>query len=135
MYRHKIIDVPVFPGRPVRLGHAATTFGKSCITDFSIEDQELAACGFDRSGRVRRGGSGDPLISLAVIVSTNVKQFVRFPAVPADNLEVAGSGRPFLVEGPGAVDTAGLGKPASFVRSLRALSAALRGTPDSFLKK
>ena len=87
----KIRDVLIVPAGAVTLGHAAATFRETRVAHLAFGKQHLAARGTHRLAAhlAGRAGSGQALITLAMVVGADVEEGVVLTVVPAHVLVVA----------------------------------------------
>ena len=82
-YRRKVGVWGVFPTVLVFVGASAAALAKTCVADFAVIGEDLAACGIDGLLYLRGYSSCDALVSLAVVVGTDVEDGVVFAVVPS----------------------------------------------------
>ena len=85
---HKIRFGRVFPTILELLSLTSTTFREAGIADLIIIGEDLSTGGADGLYHMGVAGLGDTLITLTMIIGTDIEDGVILPVVPADDLIV-----------------------------------------------
>ena len=75
-----------FPAVLKTFGHSSATLREASIADDAVVEQDFTPCFLDSFLYDRIGFSGDPLVTLAVIIGTDIEQHVIFSVVPTNQL-------------------------------------------------